>query len=150
MSAMIEGTSAGPTALRRGFLAMPEIVQQGRHIVESQALQWELPDRTVDDALLVTSELLTNAIRATPCQPVTLRMALVPDGLRIEVWDTSPEKPEASTPDLTMPRSLVPDDAPDPGGWGLGIVATLAKEHGCRPEHGGKSVWAVLPTAPSV
>ncbi|NKZ05847.1 ATP-binding protein [Actinomadura latina] len=143
---MIEGTSAGPKALRRSLLATPDAVQQGRLIVESQALQWRVPQSTVDDAALIASELLTNASRATPCQAITLRLALVPAGLRIEVWDGSPEKPQASTPDLTMPTEPLPDDAPDPGGWGLSIIASLAEEHGCRPEHGGKSVWAVLPT----
>lgn len=146
---MIEETSAGPTALRRGFLAAPEVVAQGRLIVEAQALQWGLPKTTVDDAILVASELLTNAVRATRGQPVTLRLALVPDGLRIEVWDTSPEKPEPSAPDLTMPTCHVPEDAPDPGGWGLSLIATLAEEHGWHPEHDGKCVWAVLRALPT-
>ncbi|WP_131883517.1 ATP-binding protein [Actinomadura sp. KC345] len=141
---MIDGTPTGPAALRRGLLAIPEAVSQGRLIVESQALQWGLPQATVDDAILIVSELLTNAVRATRHQPISLRLALVPGGLRIEVWDTSPDKPEASTPDLTMPTRPVPEDAPDPGGWGLSIIAILAKEHGWRPEQGGKSVWAVL------
>jgi len=123
---------------------MPECVREGRLIVESQALQWGLPERTAADAVLVASELLTNAIQATPYQPVTLRLALVRDGLRVEVWDSSPEGPKASTPDLSMPVGPVLDDVPDPGGWGLGIVASLSHEHGWRAEHGGKSVWAVL------
>ncbi|CNF94035.1 Histidine kinase-%2C DNA gyrase B-%2C and HSP90-like ATPase [Mycobacterium tuberculosis] len=147
MSAVIEGTSAGPAALRRSLLATPEAVQQGRLIVESQALQWRLPQSTVDDAVLVASELLTNSVRATRGQAITLRLALVPGGLRVEVWDASPEEPRPSMPDLAMPAEPLPDDAPDPGGWGLGIIASLAEEHGCRPEHGGKSVWAVLPTS---
>ncbi|NVI89980.1 ATP-binding protein [Actinomadura sp. BRA 177] len=114
VSAVIEGTSA----LRRSLLATPDAIREGRLIVESQALQWRLPQSTVDDAVLVASELLTNSVRAARNQPVTLRLALVPDGLRVEVWDTSPEKPRASTPDLTMPTEPMPDDAPDPGGWG--------------------------------
>lgn len=140
----MEGTSAGPLALRRGFLASPEVVRQGRHIVESQALQWGVPQSTVDDAVLVASELLTNAIRATPHEPISLRMALVEDGLRVAVWDTSPERPKTSAPDL----SGIPDDSSEPGGWGLGIIASLARDYGCRPELGGKSVWAVLDMNP--
>ena len=139
-----ERTSVGPWALRRGFLAGPEVVQQGRLIVESQALQWGLAEETVQNAVLVASELLTNAVRATPEQPVSLRLALDDDGLRVEVWDTSPTRPEASAPDLSMPEMPVPDDAPDPGGWGLGIVEFLSEEHGVRAEFEGKSVWALL------
>lgn len=149
MSAMVEGTAAGPLALRRGFLATPDVVRQGRLIVEAQSLQWGLPQSTVDDAVLVASELLTNAIRATPNEPITMRMALVADGLRLAVWDTSPERPKTSAPDLRLPTRYVPDNASDPGGWGLGIIASLAKSYGCRPEHGGKNVWAVLCTKPS-
>lgn len=139
-------TAAGLSALRRGFLAVPEAVRQGRLIVEAQALQWGFSPEVAEDAVLVASELLTNSVRATPCRPITLRMFLVRDGLRIEVWDTSPKRPKPSAPDLAMPTRGVPDTSPDPGGWGLGIIATLCAEHGCRPEHGGKSVWAVLRT----
>jgi anti-sigma regulatory factor (Ser/Thr protein kinase) len=140
----MERTVAGPLALRRGFVAMPEVVQQGRLIVESQALQWGLVEETVQDAVLVASELLTNAVRATRGRPVSLRMALSEAGLRVEVWDTSPVRPKASTPDLSMPERPVPDDALDPGGWGLGIVEFLSEEHGVRAEFDGKTVWALL------
>ncbi|MFB4312127.1 ATP-binding protein [Actinomadura sp. GTD37] len=143
-SVRMERTAAGPRALRRGFLALPEVVQQGRLIVESQALQWGLAEETVENAVLVASELLTNAVRAAPYQPVSLRMALDGDGLRVEVWDTSPVRPKASVPDLSMPEKPLPDDVPDPGGWGLGIVEFLSMQHGVRAEFDGKSVWAVL------
>ncbi|GAA0548417.1 hypothetical protein GCM10009546_08010 [Actinomadura livida] len=140
----VERTAAGPRALRRGFLALPDVVQQGRLIVESQVLQWGLAEETAEDAVLIASELLTNAVRATPHQPIALRMALAGDGLRVEVWDSSPERPRVSTPDLSMPEEAPADDAPDPGGWGMRIVASLAREHGVRTEFEGKSVWAVL------
>ncbi|TYB48494.1 ATP-binding protein [Actinomadura chibensis] len=146
--ALVEGTSAGPLALRRGFLATPDVIRQGRLIVEAQTLQWELPQGTVDDAVLIASELLTNAVRATPNAPISLRMALVEEGLRIGVWDTSPERPKTSAPDLSMPTQRIPDNASDPGGWGLGIIASLSKYYGCRPEHDGKCVWAVLDIDP--
>lgn len=141
---VVERTAAGPRALRRGFLAMPEIVQQGRLIVEAQVLQWGLPEGTADAAVLVASELLTNSVRAAPFQPISLRLALVAEGLRVEVWDPSPVKPSRSEPDLSMPATSVPDDVPDPGGWGLGIIAALSESHGCRLEHEGKCVWALL------
>ncbi|WP_220126745.1 ATP-binding protein [Actinomadura madurae] len=137
-------TAAGARAVRRGFLGVPEVVQQGRLIAESQALQWGLAEETVQDAVLVVSELLTNAVRATQGQPVSLRMVLSEAGLRVEVWDASPVRPEASAPDLSMPEGPVPGDAPDPGGWGLGIVECLSAERGVRAELDGKIVWALL------
>src|SRR4051812_31312769 len=108
----MERTVAGPRALRRGLPARPGGVQQGRLIVESQALKWGLAEETVENAMLVTSELLTNAVRATRGLPVSLRMALSEAGLRVEVRDSSPVRPKASTPDLSMPERPVPDDAP--------------------------------------
>jgi anti-sigma regulatory factor (Ser/Thr protein kinase) len=140
----MERTVAGPWALRRRFVGGPEVVQEGRLIVEAQALQWGLAEETVQNAVLVVSELLTNAVRATPGRAVSLRLALAGDGLRVEVWDASPVRPKASVPDLSMPEMPVSDDAPDPGGWGLGIVEFLSAEHGVREEFEGKSVWAVL------
>ncbi|WP_165975698.1 ATP-binding protein, partial [Actinomadura rubrisoli] len=91
---MFEQTAAGPTAMRRGFLAIPETVRQARLIAEAQALQWALPHAVAKDAALIVSELLTNSVRATPYQSVTLRMFLVSNGLRIEVWDPSPTLPK--------------------------------------------------------
>ncbi|WP_165958886.1 ATP-binding protein [Actinomadura sp. KC345] len=140
----MERTVAGPWALRRGFLATPDVVQQGRLIVESQALQWGLAEETVEAAVLIASELLTNAVRATPHKPVTLRMALAGDGIRVEVWDCSSQRPRASEPDLSMPERPLGDDVPDPGGWGRGIIDFLSEEHGVRVEFEGKSVWALL------
>lgn len=135
---------AGPWALRRGFLATPRVVGEGRLIVESQALQWGLDEDTVDAAVRVVSELLTNAVVATPYKPITLRMGLVGNGLQVEVSDSSPKRPERSVPDLSMPDGPLADDVPDPGGWGLGIVDSLSEVHGIRDEVEGKSVWVLL------
>jgi anti-sigma regulatory factor (Ser/Thr protein kinase) len=145
-SVRMERTVVGPWVMRRRFLAAPEVVQEGRLIVESQALQWGLAEETVQDAVLVASELLTNAVRATRGRPVSLRLALTQDGLRVEVWDTSPVRPKGTAPDLSMPETPVPDEAPDPGGWGLGIVEFLSAEHGVRAQFEGKTVWALLKT----
>jgi anti-sigma regulatory factor (Ser/Thr protein kinase) len=116
MAALIEGTVTGPTAIRRTFEASPEVVQQGRLLVESQSRTWKIAQETIDSAVLVASEILTNAVRATRGRQISLRLALTGDGLRIEVWDPSPAKPRPSAPDLTMPLEPVPDDAPDPSG----------------------------------
>ncbi|NEA21449.1 ATP-binding protein [Actinomadura bangladeshensis] len=56
----------------------------------------------MDDAVLVASELLTNSVRATRGQAITLRPALVPGGPRVEVQDASPDEPHTSTPDLAV------------------------------------------------
>ncbi|WP_170191918.1 ATP-binding protein [Saccharothrix syringae] len=84
----------------------------------------------VDDAVLVTDELVSNARRHGE-PPRTCRLALVDEArrLRVEVDDTSAEEPRIRTPD-------------ESGGRGLVIVDTLAEAWGVRHHPGGKTVWA--------
>ncbi|MFE2499186.1 ATP-binding protein [Streptomyces scopuliridis] len=99
-----------------------------------------------DSAVLVLSELLTNAgrhARVSPGREIETRYVADPAGLRIEVHDASPEKPEQRMPDL---------DACD--GRGLVLVAALADRWGVGDRNGpGKVVWAewsYVPPRPSI
>lgn len=92
-----------------------------------------------DAALVVLSELLTNAVRhgRVPGREIETRFQPVPGGLRIEVHDASDVRPL-----LTMPGS----DAS--GGWGLPLVDALAERWGASDRKGpGKAVWAELSAA---
>ncbi|MFD7286819.1 ATP-binding protein [Streptomyces sp. NPDC059863] len=92
-----------------------------------------------DAAVLVLSELLTNAVRhacASPGREIETRYIQVrrpmPCGLRIEVHDASPTRPTRRAEDV---------DACD--GRGLLIVDALADEWGVADRVGvGKMVWA--------
>ncbi|MFC9430972.1 ATP-binding protein [Streptomyces sp. NPDC056987] len=92
-----------------------------------------------DSAVLILSELLTNAARharVSPGREIETRYLAGPHGLRIEVHDASREQPQPRTPDL---------DACD--GRGLAIVEALADQWGVHErERGGvgKVVWATL------
>lgn len=101
----------------------------------------------IDDACLVVSELVTNAVKATgnmgkrPTWPelegvavITVRLVGLKDSIVIEVWDASPEKP--------MVKDATLDDE---GGRGLDLVENLAKRWGSTPHRSGKVVWAELP-----
>ena len=104
--------------------------------------------KRVRDAALLTSELVTNAIRATGITGavarwsdpdhlalIRLRLIVVDDSLIIEVWDR-----EATPP-------ILPDtpDPEDDSGRGLLIVAGLSKQWNYyRLAEGGKWVWAEL------
>jgi hypothetical protein len=112
-------------------------------------------NQLVNDAELVTSELVTNAIHATGTtnpQPrwselhhlalIAVRLVVTVDCLVIEVWDRDPRPP-------------VPKDAAaiDKTGRGLLIVGTLCRRWDYFfPESGGKAVWAelVIPAVGSV
>jgi anti-sigma regulatory factor (Ser/Thr protein kinase) len=95
-----------------------------------------------DDAALIVSELVTNAVDASEIlpdrPPVTLRLLATELSLVIEVWDHSPLDLE--------PREAVADDE---CGRGLTVVAALADRWGCeRTARRRKVVWAMLSLAP--
>jgi anti-sigma regulatory factor (Ser/Thr protein kinase) len=96
----------------------------------------QLPPATLDDALLLTSELVTNAIRHGRPE-VTLVVALAPSALTVIVTDTSPDLPPV------VPRNPHPDSLT---GRGLVIVDALADQWGITPQPArpGKAVWFAL------
>ena len=113
--------------------AMPSAVKLARRFTARNLLAWNMPG-LADDAPLVVSELVTNAIKASwLVHAGTVVVWFWANGgeLLIEVWDASPQPP---TP--------VAEPA-DEGGRGLGIVAALCGSWGwytdCRK---GKVVWA--------
>ena len=90
----------------------------------------------VDDAELLVSELVTNAI--THGQPsIVMRVRREPPGIGVEVHDQGDAEP------------LLPSEDPDddlPSGRGLRIVAAIASSWGVRPadDGDGKIVWFTL------
>ncbi|MEV6760338.1 ATP-binding protein [Streptomyces sp. NPDC051105] len=99
---------------------------------------WNVSAEIVEDALLVVSELVTNAIiHARP--PAVLRLSWVPrDGartLRIEVSDAGPEHSSG-----WCPAGIDPDEH----GRGETIVHALATRHGIHVHLGGVTRWADL------
>ena len=91
--------------------------------------------RATDDAVLVVSELVTNAIvHAGAGCTIDARHG---DGrLRVEVRDRSPRAPVIR---LSRPWEV--------GGRGLHVVAAVAEAWGWEPTVDGKCVWAVVPAA---
>ena len=98
-----------------------------------------LPEGLVDDAQVLVSELVTNAVRyGRPA--ITVGVAATADEVIVEVHDTGEVVPAlpAGLPELTRTS-----------GRGLIIVAALASEWGisATPDRAGKSVWFQLRTA---
>lgn len=110
--------------------------QEARQFVHDQCEHWGCRE-LVDTAMLVVSELVTNAVvhAATPAE---LRAEWADGVLRLEVLDHA----EASPPD---PRIASPDDE---GGRGLFLVDALSAAWGVEPSESGKVVWAEV-TAPA-
>jgi anti-sigma regulatory factor (Ser/Thr protein kinase) len=112
----------------------PEGASFARRAMARAADLWCLDRELTETALLLVSELTTNAIRhGTP--PVRLSLRLERDRLRVEVTDSSPTLPELNDPG--------PDQI---GGRGLQIVQQLAASWGAiaSPARLGKTVWFEL------
>ncbi|MGA5206442.1 SpoIIE family protein phosphatase [Streptomyces variegatus] len=92
--------------------------------------QWRIRDDTRHDALLLVSELVTNAVRYAT-GPVTVRLIRAGHGLLCEVGDTGNGRPR-------LRRAGLLDD----GGRGLSIVHRLTTRWGVRWTDTGKVVWA--------
>jgi two-component sensor histidine kinase len=94
--------------------------------------RYERLDALAESLVLVTSELVSNAIRhATSAVTITLRHEHA--RVRVEVADDGDG----------IPHVLDPDPTSD-SGRGLMIVAGVAREWGSRHEPEGKVVWAEL------
>ena len=86
----------------------------------------------VSDAMLITSELVTNATMHSE-GPGVLRAEFGEHLLRVEVTDGSDAIPE-----------VVPDQQPAAGGRGLRLVNDLATRWGVRQMLPGKTLWFEL------
>ncbi|MCZ0985578.1 ATP-binding protein [Streptomyces diastatochromogenes] len=109
-----------------------------RRRVRAVLADWQVSAEIVEDALLMVSELVTNAIvHALP--PARLRLSWVRVDerctLRVEVTDTGSAFP------VGQPRVGID---PDEHGRGEAIVHALASRHGIRVHSGGVTRWADL------
>ena len=95
--------------------------------------QHSCPDHgtiAVDALLLITSELVTNAVLyGSP--PITVGLSCLTSEVRLSVSDTGP---------------TLPNEQGMRGGLGLVIVARIAREWGTMPLVVGKEVWCRVPT----
>jgi anti-sigma regulatory factor (Ser/Thr protein kinase) len=115
-------------------------VVASRRLVDSAAQAWGIADNVADDAALVMSELVTNAVlhAGTPVEVSVRRMG---QGLRLEVGDGSSRLPVvgADRPeDLLSTRSM--------SGRGLAVVAATVDRWGADPIGKGKVMWAEVGT----
>ena len=88
----------------------------------------------LDDALLLVTELVTNAV-VHAGTTVELHIGVGTGTVRIEVVDHSAG---------SLPVLLGDPEAPREGGRGIYLLDVLAQEWGTRHFHGGKSVWFSL------
>ncbi len=116
----------------RTFLPASSAVAAVRRFVEETVRAWGGGDMAVDDAMLVASELATNALlhAGSPFR-VTLRRA--EGALRLDVEDASPTPPSRRSPGVDVTT-----------GRGISMVHAIAQRWGTDVRADGKVVWAEL------
>ncbi len=124
---------AGPLAASMAmFDRRVETVKDARLWVESFLRENEVDRSVVDDAVLVVSELVTNALRHGEGAAV-VRASVRNEVLELSVTDTGDSLPAQQPIDLGRV-----------GGLGLQVVERVSAEWGVAPFPGGKTVWAVI------
>ncbi|WP_326604240.1 ATP-binding protein [Streptomyces sp. NBC_01800] len=118
----------------------PKAVGEARRQVRSILACWLVPEEAVDTAVLITSELVTNAIRH--CDNSRLvHLQVSDDGAQLLL--------EVSDPSRNPPRPVVPL-AHAESGRGLFLVRAAASGFGARHRDPvGKTVWATVPRLPA-
>jgi anti-sigma regulatory factor (Ser/Thr protein kinase) len=119
--------------VRAREFAVPADVRQValvRQVARESAMDWGVPETAAYDAVLVISELITNAILHTS-STLFVGLHLDDDLLRVEVYDDLATRPTL--------RTAAVDAA---GGRGLRLVESLAMRWGVRSHDRGKCVWA--------
>ncbi len=134
-----------PTSSSMAVPHGPAGVGQARHRMREQLRSHGVSDSVVDDAVLILSELLSNACRhgrplgwQTETGDGDVRAAWRVDrtgGLTVEVTDGGgPTRPIPATPSVTAR-----------GGRGLNIISALAQEWGVRDDAPGEvTVWVLV------
>jgi anti-sigma regulatory factor (Ser/Thr protein kinase) len=131
-----ETDSHGPDGLRMRLGSGPDAAAEARRAIGR--LRADLDPPLMETLRLLVTELVTNSVRHTDCDAVTLRIAVGTSAVLTEVADDGPSF------DLEPYEAESVDDH-DPGfGWGLFLVQRLAKSWGVKEEGGSKRVWFEL------
>lgn len=103
---------------------------QTRKTVRTALTRWGWEEDRTATALLVASEMVTNA-RVHTAGDVRLTLRRTRRGVRVTVFDTAAARP--------VRRAADPESE---GGFGLHILDTCTSHWGIRERRGGKIVWA--------
>ncbi|MYZ10678.1 ATP-binding protein [Streptomyces sp. SID2999] len=111
----------------------PESAGHARRLVRIALTTWGLTHLT-DDAALLLSELVANAVRHAQRDSIDVSVERVAPGtIRVSVADFSHAMPEPRIPTTN-----------DENGRGLPLIAALATNWGTDERRWGKVVWAEL------
>lgn len=123
-------SEAGVLCFEMSFLPAEVHVGQMRRLTAHYLNRWEL-SRLVDDAVLVVSELVTNAVRHGGGRPVGFRVKRSSRELRIEVTDGNP-----------TPAQVCSAVRTEENGRGLFLVEAVTDSWGVSAD--GMTTWGVF------
>lgn len=124
----------------------PASVALARHLVAKRLIKWHL-DALLDDAVLIVSELVANAVRFGCTVRLAVHAVRVCGGakrLRIEVSSPTPAD------HAEVPATPVLPDLEAEHGRGLFLVDMLTSDWGCESRIDSTLVWAELPITNSL
>ncbi len=123
--------TAGPRACHVRLTPGPIAAAQARRQVRAALTAWHVP-LDADIAVLLTSDLVTHAIRHAPGGAVTLSVRCTRTQLRLDVHDCARSLP---TPARVQAGAA---------SAGLALVASLAADWGCYQTPAGKAAFFTL------
>jgi len=138
MNAMAPTRPTEMQVLRVRLAAGPAAAAEARRQVKAVISAWDCPVEA-DTAVLLTSELVTNAISHQAGAAITLAITFAFGQLRVDVHDTSCSMP-------VLADASVDAEA----GRGLMLVATLSASWGVYRTPAGKAVYFTLACQPDL
>lgn len=105
---------------------------EARALLRRTLAEWDLA-ALIDDAEIVASELVANALRHG-ATPVSMMLGVADGRLTISVEDAAATR-------VPEPRTA---DAADTGGRGMHLINAVSEAWGCTSDGATKVVWAAL------
>jgi anti-sigma regulatory factor (Ser/Thr protein kinase) len=122
----------GGAGLRMRLGSGPDAAAQARRAI--MRLRADLDAPLLETMRLLVTELVTNSVRHTDADNLTLRVAIGRTAVLTEVTDDGP---------LFDPKAIETSGSHDTG-WGLFLVQRLAHTWGVTQDNGSKRVWFEL------
>lgn len=122
----------------REFPPVPEAAGDARVFVRETLDQWAV-GQSADDAVLLASELVTNAVIHAE-SPLEVTVRRLQGAVEVVVADRVPERAVPQAGPLTVDTTPSTDNARN-GGLGLALAAAIASSWGVAYSKQDKAVW---------
>jgi anti-sigma regulatory factor (Ser/Thr protein kinase) len=127
----------GADGLRMRLASGPDAAAEARRAIAG--LRADLDPPLMETLRLLVTELVTNSVRHTDCESLTLRVAIGRAAVLTEVTDEGPGFDAGAAREGELPDAHDPDR-----GWGLFLVQRLARDWGVKEDGASKRVWFEL------